>query len=267
MTTIALLLFLAQGTTTTTAQTTTAQPPPRTAAIADDYAIGVADVISVTVSMEPDASRANVTVDNDGTIDMPLIGRVKVDGKPARVVEKEIADRLEKYLVKPQVSIEIVRYRSKSVYVQGLVANPGEKTLEGNASLTKVLAMAGSPSLDAASYVVINRTGADGKTTQIRVSRKQIESGEAQNILLKDGDVVVVPKGETFFINGYVRSPNSYAWEEGLTVERALTMAGGKTDRGGKIEIERKGKKVTSNAKLSDPVLAGDTIRVKQRIF
>src|SRR4051812_9357808 len=98
MITIALfLLSLAQ---------TPQQPPVTTAATAaDEYTIGVADVISVTVFGETEASRPNVTVDNDGTIDMPLIGRVKVAGLATRAVEKIVKDRLAKdFLVNPSVT-------------------------------------------------------------------------------------------------------------------------------------------------------------------
>ena len=63
MTTLALLFLLAQaGQVPATTTTTTT---------ADDYRIGVADVLNVTVFGEQDASRAGATVDNDGTIDMP----------------------------------------------------------------------------------------------------------------------------------------------------------------------------------------------------
>jgi hypothetical protein len=47
------------------------------AANAADYVIGIQDVLNVTVFGESDASRAGVTVDNDGTIDCPYIGRVR----------------------------------------------------------------------------------------------------------------------------------------------------------------------------------------------
>ena len=122
--------------------------------------------------------------------------------------------------------------------VQGYVRDPGQKILEGNASLTSVLAQAGSMTIDAGSYVIISRRGADGAIEQIRVPRRDIESGQAQNILLKDGDTVLVPKAETFFVNGQVRTPGSYTWDEGLTVERALTLAGGPTERAGSISID-----------------------------
>jgi polysaccharide export outer membrane protein len=103
------------------------------------------------------------------------------------------------------------------------------------------------------------------------VSRRDIESGRAQEVVLKDGDTVLVPKAETIFINGYVRAPGSYTWEEGLTLEKALTLAGGPTERGaaGRTEITRivDGKPKTFKVKLTDLVLANDTIRVPQRIF
>jgi polysaccharide export outer membrane protein len=80
-----------------------------------------------------------------------------------------------------------------------------------------------------------------------------------------------VPKAETFFITGQVRQVGSYTWEDGLTVERALTLAGGPTERASTkgIEIERMvdGKSQKRKVKLSDLVQANDTIRVGQRIF
>lgn len=263
MTSLALLLLLSFA-------PQQAAPPPiaRTGAALDDYLIGVADVITVTVFGEQDASRPNATVDNDGTIDMPYIGRVKVAGQTARAVEKDVRDRLAaKYLLNPSVSVEVVKYRSKTVSVQGYVRDPGQKILEGNASLTSVLAQAGSMTLDAGSVVIISRRDDKGAIVQIRVSRRDIESGLAQNVLLKDGDTVLVPKAETFLINGQVRAPGSYTWEDGLTVERALTLAGGATERAGSIVIVRAGKTIVKKAKKTDQVQANDILRVGTRIF
>jgi len=250
----------------------TVSPRPPTAQVTDDYQIGAADVLDVTVFNEPDASRAGVAVDSDGTIDCPYIGRIKVSGLTPRAVENAIRERLAKgFLVNPSVSVAIVKYRSKTVNVQGYVRSPSEYILQGNVSLASVLAQAGSFSADAGDVVIISRLRADGKTEQIRVPRKDIESGQAQSIFLKDGDTVLVPKAETFLINGYVRQPGSYTWEEGLTLERALALAGGPTERArvSGIEILRvvDGKPQKIKAKLTDLVLAHDTIRVPQRIF
>jgi polysaccharide export outer membrane protein len=254
-----------------------ARPPAAAAAppapVQQEYVIGVADVLTVTVFGEPDASRPEVAVDSDGTIDCPYIGRVKVAGQTARAAEAEIKTRLAKgFLINPSVTVTVVKYRSKTVSVQGYVRNPSEYILQGNVPLTSVLAQAGSFTLDAGSYVLISRRNDAGTLEQIKVSRRDIESGRAQSVLLKDGDTILVPKAESVFVSGLVRSPGSYTWEDGLTVERALTLAGGPTERAavGRIEIERivngKSEKL-KNVKLSDAVLANDTIRVPQRIF
>jgi polysaccharide export outer membrane protein len=261
MKTIALLLLLAQ---------TTAQPPSTTttAGAVDDYQIGVADVIRVTVFGEPDASRPEAIVDSDGTIDMPYIGRVKVAGQTARGAEKEMRERFKTILVNPAISVDIVRYRSKIISVVGFVGSPGEYPLEGNVSVTSAIAKAGSLLINAGSFVLINRRAEPGKPEQqIKVSRKDIESGRAQSVFLKDGDTVMVPKAETVLVYGQVRSPGSVTWEEDLTVERAMTLAGGGTDRAGRVDIERNGKRVKKGAKKTDIVQANDTIRVQTRIL
>ncbi len=261
MKTIALFLVLAQA----------AVPPPQTtttaANVPDDYQIGVQDVIRVRVFGEPDASRDEATVDNDGTIDMPYIGRVKVAGETGRGVEKEIRERLNKILVNPQVSVEILKYRSKKISVQGFVNSPGEYPLEGNVSVTTAIARAGSFQINAGSYVLISRQGANGKMDQFKVQRREIESGQAQFTFLKDGDTVLVPKAETVSVYGQVRSQGTVTWEDGLTIERALSLAGGATERDGRIDIERNGKRATKGAKKTDIVQANDTIRVTTRIF
>lgn len=265
MNTLTLLLLLLQA-----VQPQAVAPAP---AAQDDYVIGVADVLDVTVFNEPDASRAGVAVDNDGTIDCPYIGRVTVAGLTARAVERAVKERLSKgVLVNPTVNVTVVKYRSKTVNVTGVgIRNPGEYILQGNVSLTSVLAQAGSLTTDAGSYVLISRRNSAGAIEEIRVPRRDIETGKAQNVVLKDGDTILVPKAETFFITGQVRQVGSYTWEDGLTVERALTLAGGPTDRASMkgIEIERlvDGKAQKRKAKLTDAVQANDTIRVGQRIF
>jgi polysaccharide biosynthesis/export protein len=251
------------------------------AATATDYVIGIQDVLNVTVFGEPDASRAGVTVDNDGTIDCPYIGRVKALGQTTRALERDIKERLAKGLfVNPSVTIEIVKYRSKTVTVQGMVRSPGEFKLEGNVSIMSVLAQAGSMTSDAGSYVVITRyeppqagaaPGSEPVAQQIRVPRRDLESGRAQSITLQDRDTIFVPKAETIFVLGYVRQTGPIVYEDGLTVERALALAGGATDRAatGRITIERtvNGKLVKIKARMSDLVQPNDTIKVPQRIL
>ena len=87
----------------------------------------------------------------------------------------------------------------------------------------------------------------------------------------RDGDTVNVPKAQTFIVNGFVRTPNTYVLDGEVTVQRALAMAGGVTERGAqnRTKILRlvNGKLVEIKTKMSDLVQPNDTLVVPQRFF
>ncbi len=246
-----------------------------------EYTVGPQDRLSIAVVDEPTLTKV-VTVGSDGTFDYPYIGLVKAGGVSLRAIQQEITARLkEKYLRNPQVSIEVETYRSQVVYVWGQVRLPGAVTLTGNINLTEALAKAGSPTPDAGSYIEINRKprqvpGSDpatvAKPVPERVSMADLQSGRAQSIILSDGDTVFVPKAETFFVTGYVKNGGPFLHDATMTVSKAISMAGGVTEKGSRnrIRITRlvNGKQVVvKDVKLEDAVLPGDSIEVMSRLW
>jgi len=258
---------------TATPTVTTIQP-----AGAPDYIVGPADVLQVTVQGVPDFTRP-VTVDQDGTFDFPLIGRVAAGGKGVRAIEAEIKRMIEakRLLVNPSVSVDVTAFRSQVVYVMGAVGRAGGYKIAGNATIMSVLAEAGF-SLKSGSTITITRwpkgSKASGPASSapnaevIKVSRKELEDGRAQGITLQDGDTINVPNAETFTITGYIRSPGVLELSDGMTVLQALAIAGGVTDQGAanRIEIQRVGvAKPIKKVKPTDLVKAGDIITVPRR--
>lgn len=261
--------------------------PPQAAArsaAGDEYLIGPKDVIAITIFNEDALSRPTLTVDGEGTVDCPLIGRVKVGGLTARQAEDLLVKRYgDGYLNKPSVSVIVKEFRNMTVWVTGQVRNPSQVELQGDANLMAALAAAGNLTNDAGSYIVVTRAPegrqAEGPTMpdapaaqeQIRVPREDVDTGRAARVRLRAGDTVFVPRAETFYISGQVRSPNSYVLTQGLTVLQALAVAGGATDRAAKnrITIQRvvNGKRVERKVKLTDLVQPGDTIVVPTRFF
>jgi polysaccharide export outer membrane protein len=257
------------------AQLEAPQRPPAT----PDYIVGAQDRLAVTVFGEPDLTRA-VTVDGDGTFDFPLIGRVKASGLPLRAIAEDLTARLKKgFMVNPQVTIEVETFRSQVVYVTGQVRQPGAVALTGTMSLMDVLSRAGSPTPDAGSYIEINRRPRPGPggasappAAPERISMADLQSGRAHHVVLSDGDTIFVPKADTFFVTGHVRNPGPYILDGAVTVGRAISMAGGITDRGarGRIRITRlvDGKQVVlKNVKMEDLLKPGDAIEVPARFF
>jgi polysaccharide biosynthesis/export protein len=251
------------------------------------YIVGANDVLGVRVFGETDLSQ-QYSVDSDGTISFPFLGRVPVSGKTVQEIEFALTKLLaDGYLSKPQVSVVITSYRSRSIYVLGEVRNPARYIIEGQTTLLEVIAQAGSFTPNAAQTINLLRykdgisgvvAGApvlpgDPRAAEImRINREELSEGRLQaNILLQDGDTIFVPTAEKFYVMGFVKSPGFFVLQPNMTVRQAIATAGGLTDRGSdrRIKIIRKvnNKDVEIDAKLSDVVLPNDTIRVGPRII
>jgi polysaccharide biosynthesis/export protein len=244
-----------------------------------DYRIGPQDVLNVTVYGESELS-GKYTVEQDGTFTFPLVGRVKAGGITLREFEQVLKRQLsDGFLKNPQVSIAIETYRSQRILVMGEVRSPGEYLLNGDMTLLAALVRAGGTTPAASRDAVIVRTrrvagngesGADAEV--IKIDLGELQGGNtALNVTLLDGDTVNVPKAQSVFVSGQVKTPGAYAVEPGTTVLQVLSLAGGLTDRGAdsRIRIQRmvKGKLKEVKAKLTDPVEPGDTIIVPQKFF
>jgi len=258
------------------------QPPVQPAE--HDYVVGAQDVLSITVFNELSLS-GRFTVESDGSITYPLLGRVPVAGKTLRAIQEDLAKRLAAgYLVNPQVTIQVEQFRSQSIFVVGEVRQPGKHTISGNMTLLEALSQAGGTTASAGTEVVVRRPKdpgapagpvdpADDSRSDVvaRVNLEDLQSGQVVNVAIRDGDTIFVPKAEMFFVTGYVRSPGSYVWEKGMTVLKAISLAGGITERGssGRVRIIRivKSERKEIRVQMTDLVLPNDTVDVPQRYF
>ena len=247
------------------------------------YTVGPNDVLMVTVYNQPQLS-GKFAVEADGTLAFPLLGRVAAGGLSIRIVEDTIREGLAKGILNdPQVSVTVDQYRSQQIFVVGEVRQPGSLPFTGSMSLIEALARVGSTTERAGMEAVIVRSsGGTGaapapdvnapNTDTIRVNLQSLERGVlSQNVVLRAGDTIFVPRAETVFVSGQVQRPGEYPIREGLTVRQALALAGGVTDRGSnrRVQIIRvvNGKETTVGANLQQTVQAGDTIVVLERFF
>ena len=275
------LMFLATAADASQDAAATAQAPdvpnltPAIGAAPATYVIGPQDVLKVTVFDEPDLSQS-YRVDTEGMITFPLIGRVPAGGRTLREFQDKLRDQLASgYLRNPQVRVEIEQYKSQSVFVLGEVRTPGRISMMGNKTLLEALAEAGSPTSAASSEITIThpKKPGNGKTTpdadKTVLDLRDLQA--AQNYVLHDGDIVTVPKAQTFFIGGEVRTNGNFIYQRDMTLAQAVTLAGGLTERGsyrGAYAMRIvKGKSVKVDLDEQDPIKPDDTIRIGKRIF
>ncbi len=150
------------------------------------YTLSADDEISVTVFGEPDLSLVKTRIATNGTISVPLLGQVQIQGLTTAQTEEKIARLLaDGYLIKPAVTVSITEYRQ-------------------------------------------------------------------------------------FYVNGEVKKPGGYNYREGLTVEIAITLAGGFSERASKNKITLAHEEDKGNAKrveLATPIRPGDIITVEESFF
>jgi polysaccharide export outer membrane protein len=257
------------------APSTTAKPAP--AAPEDDYLVGPQDVINVRIYGEEKLS-GRIRIDNDGSFPFEYLGRVKAEGMTPAQIEAYLTKALgDGYLRTPQVSVEVVEYRSKNVFVTGEVRSPNKYALQGNSTLMDALTLAGSITQNAGNWVQIThaRQGVEvlGPSASVeydqRVNLRDIQTGKAQNIKLRDGDTIFVPRAERISVVGQVRNSGYVVFEEGMTVFAAIAAAGGITEKGSNSRISiiriENGRRREIDARQTDVLKPGDQVNVRPR--
>lgn len=105
------------------------------------YILGPGDKVRVTVYDEPDLS-GELDVSDQGTVSLPLIGSINVSGKSLDDVQSEITDKYEeKYLIDPQVSVDVLNYRP--FFILGEVRAPGSYQYMAGMTVLNAIALAG----------------------------------------------------------------------------------------------------------------------------
>jgi len=281
-----MLVLLALGPVYASGQAAPAgTPAPQSANRSSAYTVGATDVIKVTVFNEEKLSGA-FRIDVDGTVNYPLLGRLHVAGRTVQEIEALLTSLLKDGFVnRPVVAVEIEQFRSRTIFIMGEVRTAGKYPLQGEMSLLDVLALAGSLTANASDEILIFRPK-DATERQapalpdqtsnhevMRVSLQALQHGKlAGNVMVEDGDTVYVPKAERFYISGHVRTPGSYVLQHGMTVQQAIAVAGGLTERGSTrgIRIRREVKPSEFrevNVRMTDLVKPGDTIVIRQRLI
>jgi polysaccharide export outer membrane protein len=196
---------------------------PETASLAGperNYAIGGKDVISIAVFEEPDLTKDEIRVENDGFISFPLIGRIHVGGLSTKEIENLLVQRLKKdFLVNPQVTVQVKEFASKSISILGAVKRPGALSLKGRTTLLEMVARAGGVNIEEAGKNIIVLRAKPGKWNEfehitIDLTRLLREGDLSLNLVLQDKDTIFIPRGDQIFVFGEVKKPGPYNLKE-----------------------------------------------------
>lgn len=218
------------------------------------YAIGSGDVLSIVVWDHPELAGGGMTaaaaaadtngtnssavantaqpgfvVDHQGRIQFPFAGLLPVEGLTEEAARSLLTNKLARYIANPNVTLRVQSYRSKRVYIDGEVKQPGLQAINDiPMTLVEALNRAGGllPTADQ-SRIALERGEARYRINLRDLVQKDINPG---NIMLAPGDVVRVHSRDEskVFVSGEVVTPKALTMHNGrLTLNEALGETGG----------------------------------------
>ncbi len=156
------------------------------------------DLLQVRIFQEEDLTR-EVSVSQNQTITLPLIGTLDVKGRTVRETEALIRELYDKdFLVNPQVNLTVIRYAERTVNILGSVNSPGPVVFPQEKGLTLLEAIAragGFNRLANKNKIRLTRTSLDGEKTTYTIDADQLIKGRGDSSWsLQINDVIFVPE-------------------------------------------------------------------------
>ena len=234
---------------------------------ASDYTFGVSDELSIVVrNLGQTEYSFNVRIPRNGLISVPLLGEVLVRGQSIQQAETLLESKLRNgYLKQPEVTIRVTEYRP--FYIDGAVNSPGAYSFQHGLTIEKAIVLAGglSDAADEANIIVSPENDSDQERTANLA------------VMVAPGDVITIGESydqaaDSIYLYGAVAKAGAIGYRTGLTVEKAIILAGGFSSRASKkkITIRRStetGVEEIKRARLSAALQPGDIITIGESLF
>ena len=160
------------------------------------YTLGVNDVIEITVARHPEVSKQYI-INSEGKIQYEFVGDIEISGLTKKKANDLIAQRLSTYIVSPEVTIKIIGYNSKVVYIIGEVGSPGKIYMRGDTiTVREALLQAGLPLLSASTRkcrLITPSEEGKAKKKYVDVFALLYEGNLRENYVMKPGDTLYIP--------------------------------------------------------------------------
>ncbi len=158
------------------------------------YKVNPGDTLEVSVWKEEDLQR-EVLVRPDGAFSFPLAGEMLAQGMTVAQISEELRSRLSKFIPDLVITVSVTDVSGNRIFVIGQVNSPGSFVMNPVLDVMQALSLAdGTTAFASLKNIRILRREA-GRQRVFSFDYSAVASGRSleQNILLKSGDIVVVP--------------------------------------------------------------------------
>ncbi len=249
----------------TPARSTNIRPIDRTSipqgAFADSYTLGPGDRLRVDIFNVPEYS-GEFSILADGTINLPVVGAVPIQGQTIQRASSALTGYFSRYVKRPLVTISLLAPRPVQVAIAGEISRAGSYTvpftLENRKfpTISQIIQLAGGTNQTANLRQVQVRRASTGRVVSVNIFDVLQRGNTAQDISLRDGDTIFIPRSENVSSADLLRVSGSNLANQDAAIKVAVVGEVGKpgtyTLRG---ESSPSGGSAAIGARVSPPTL------------
>ena len=192
------------------------------------YVLGSSDVISINLTDTDDIDGA-YTIDPNGDIDLPFIGKIKIEGMDINKAQNNLISILGKYYKNPELQIEIDEYNSSKIYILGAVRN--QLTINLDQKPIRLIDAAVQADFSPNSQdKLLGSKGLlrrDNQVYKINLNKVFQSVNPKENFYLKKDDVLFIDRNsDSIQVFGEISKPGIYFPNDDFSLTELLSVSG-----------------------------------------
>jgi polysaccharide biosynthesis/export protein len=249
-----------------------ARQNPPVGAAARTYKITIGDVLSVSASGIPEIGPGReIAVAPDGRISLPLVGQILAAGLTIAQLEAKLKKALEKYYLRPGISVGLLKVNERFVNVIGPGDKSGKVVMKDGWRILDAMAAAGSVPTERLEFFKLELLRG---ATRIQLDLKELiqSKSAARNLELRENDTILITPIEeskrTVTVSGQVMRTGPVLLPSDGSIATVIALSGGFTplaDRAN-VQIERDGKQITIDLTRLDQGKVGNGEQLQEQL-
>ncbi len=192
------------------------------------YILGTSDTVNINLSDVDDLNGIFI-IDQDGRIDLPFVGKVKIDNLSLDQAQQVLLDKIKKYYKNPDLKITIDEYNSSKAYIVGAVKN--QTTINLNQEPVKLIEAAidagFNPSSGEKNFGTKGILRRGNQVYNINLENAFKNSDKKENFFLKKDDVIFIDRNsDAIHVFGEVSKPGIYYPDLNYNLTELISTSG-----------------------------------------
>ena len=193
-----------------------------------EYILGPADIISINLTDTDDIDNS-YEIDPDGMIDLPFIGKIKIDNLTVDEAQNILKQILGDFYRNPDLQISVDEYNSSKVYIVGAVRNQITINLDQKPIKLIEAAIQANFNPNAADKLLGTKgfLRRDNQVYKINLNNTFASLDDRENFFLKKDDVIFVDRNsDSIHVFGEVTKPGEYYPNKNYSLTELISTAG-----------------------------------------